>query len=95
MFMNVFRKTLFLLLPVVMKAHAADPIFVVDSHYVTVEKLEYWSVDAFNNPILLSEEVYYNKYYSNFKSVLSKYTKAKTGYLFFPVSTVLEIIISE
>ena len=74
MFMNVFRKTLFLLLPVVlfgvMKAHAADPIFVVDSHYVTVEKLEYWSVDAFNNPILLSEEVYYNKYYSNFKSVL-------------------------
>ena len=42
MFMNVFRKTLFLLLPVVllgvMKAQAADPIFVVDSHYVTVEK---------------------------------------------------------
>ena len=74
MFMNVFRKTLFLLLPVVlfgvMKAQAADPIFVVDSRYVTVEKLEYWSVDALNNPILLSEEVYYNKYYSNFKSVL-------------------------
>ena len=74
MFMNIFRKTLFLLLPALllgaMKAQAANSLFVFDGHYVTVEKLEYWSVDANNNPILLSEQIYYNQYYSNFKSVL-------------------------
>ena len=58
MFMNVFRKTLFLLLPVVllgvMKAQAADPIFVVDSHYVTVEKLEYCSRKSFGGVSLMN-----------------------------------------
>ena len=74
MFMNVFRKTLFLLLPALllgaMKAQAANSLFVFDGHYVTVEKLEYWSVDANNNPILLSEQLYYNKTYKDIKSIM-------------------------
>ena len=47
MFMNVFRKTLFVLLTAVLlgafETKAADPIFVIDGHYVKVEKLEYWT----------------------------------------------------
>ena len=74
MFMNVFRKTLFVLLTAVLlgafETKAADPIFVIDGHYVKVEKLEYWSVDANNNPILLSEQLYYNKTYKDIKSIM-------------------------
>lgn len=73
MLVNVFQKKLFVLLAVVLlgtfEAKAADPFFVMSSPFVSKVKLEYWSVDAFNKPIKLSEQLYYNNTYKDIKSI--------------------------
>lgn len=72
--MKLLQKLLLVLVTMMMgsvEMKAADPLFLTSAlDFTRSVKLTYQSVDANNNPVTLSEMLYFNKYYPNFKSIL-------------------------